>query len=165
MATTPKILTVEGETALLQPIDTYMSGIQSKIDELRSSGTTKVLSLQSSIDAIKSDRLLTKQEREQQIAALQKEMDAAKQVESSHKQQVATLIADGEAYLKAHYDKEYLTPVKESCAAERVVAKEKYQKRLAELEAEHKQLMAKTSDARRPRRRSTSTRTSSSMPR
>ena len=46
MATTPKILTVEGETALLQPIDTYMSGIQSKIDELRSSGTTKVLSLQ-----------------------------------------------------------------------------------------------------------------------
>lgn len=148
MATTPKILTVEGETALLQPIDTYMSGIQSKIDELRSSGTTKVLSLQSSIDAIKSDRLLTKQEREQQIAALQKEMDAAKQVESSHKQQVATLIADGEAYLKAHYDKEYLTPVKESCAAERVVAKEKYQKRLAELEAEHKQLMAKISDAK-----------------
>ncbi len=107
-----------------------------------------MLSLQSSIDAIKSDRLLTKQEREQQIAALQKEMDAAKQVESSRKQQVATLIADGEAYLKAHYDKEYLTPVKESCAAERVVAKEKYQKRLAELEAEHKQLMAKTSDAK-----------------
>ena len=42
------------------------------------------------------------------------------------------LIADAEAYLKEHFDKEYYVPVKESCAQEKVLAKEKYQKRVEE---------------------------------
>ena len=88
-----------------------MSGIQSKIDELRSSGTTKVLSLQSSIDAIKSDRLLTKQP-SSRSPRCRRRWTRPSRSRAPTSSRWAMLIADGEAYLKAHYDKEYLTPVK-----------------------------------------------------
>ena len=128
MATTAgKILTVEEETKLLQPIDEYVSGIQKKIDALRLDGTTKVVDLQSSIDATRGDKVLTKAEQDKLIAGYKAEMEKAKAVESKNKAEVDKLIADAEGYLKAHFVKDYLEPVKASCAAEREAAKVAYQ--------------------------------------
>ncbi|QWT17437.1 galactoside ABC transporter permease [Collinsella sp. zg1085] len=146
MSDTMKILTVEEETSLLAPIDAFVSDIQSKIDALREHGTTAVVMLQSSIDATKTDKILSAQERDQEIARLRTEMDAAKQVEAANKAEVDKLIAEAEAYLNAHFDSEYLSPVKASCVAEREAAKVAYQQRLSELEQEHKGLTAQMSD-------------------
>lgn len=142
-----KILTVEEETALLQPIDAHVSAIQAKIDALRADGTTKIVSLQSSIDAVKSDRVLSRAERDEQVAAYQAEMAKAKQVEAANKDEIAKLISEAEGYLKEHFDAEYLNPVKESCAAEREQAKADYQKRLAQIDAEHKKLVSSLTDS------------------
>ena len=142
-----KILTVEDETKLIQPIDEYVSAIQKKVDGLRADGTNRVVELQTSIDNTKNDRVLTKGEQANLISGYKAEMEKAKQVESSHKAEVDKLIADAESYLKAHYDQEYLAPVKASCVAEREAAKVAYQKQLADLEKEHQAGIAKLSDA------------------
>ena len=142
-----KILTVEDETKLIQPIDEYVSAIQRKVDGLRADGTNRVVELQTSIDNTKNDRVLTKGEQANLISGYKAEMEKAKQVEASHKAEVDKLIADAEGYLKAHYDQEYLAPVKASCVAEREAAKVAYQKQLAELEKEHQAGVAKLSDA------------------
>ena len=142
-----KILTVEDETKLIQPIDEYVSAIQRKVDGLRADGTNRVVELQSSIDNTKNDRVLTKGEQANLINGFKAEMEKAKQVEASHKAEVDKLIADAEGYLKAHYDQEYLAPVKASCVAEREAAKVAYQKQLADLEKEHQAGVAKLSDA------------------
>lgn len=147
MAANSNILTVEEETALLQPIDAHLSEIQAKIDRLREDGTTKAVALQSSIDATKNDRLLSKQERDAKISQLKGEIEKAKQVESANKDQVAKLIAEAEDYLKAHYEPEYLSRVRASCAAEREAARATYQRELKRLEAEHNAALAKLSDA------------------
>ena len=147
MATSNTILSVEEETKLLQPIDDYVSGIQAKIDALRADGTTKVVALQSSIDATKNDRLLSKGDKDRKLSGYKAEMDKAKAVEGKNKSQVDKLIGDAEAYLKAHYDNEYLNRVKASCAAEREKAKADYQKHLSQLEREHQAAAAKLSDA------------------
>lgn len=141
-----KILSVEGETKLIQPIDSYVSEIQKKVDALRANGTTRIVELQSSIDAAKSDRVLTKDERDSLINGYKAQMEKAKEVESQNKGKVSELIADAENYLKAHFETEYLAPVKASCAAEREAAKAAYQKRLAELEKEHQASIAGISD-------------------
>lgn len=114
-----KILSVDEETKLLQPIDSYVNEIQKKVDALRANGTTRVVELQSSIDAAKSDRVLTKAERDEAINGFKVEMEQAKKVEAQNKGQIDKLVADAENYLKAHYETEYLAPVKVSCAAER----------------------------------------------
>ena len=142
-----KILSVEEETKLIQPIDEYVSAIQKKVDGLRADGTNRVVELQTSIDNTKNDRVLTKGEQANLISGFKAEMEKAKQVEASHKAEVDKLIADAESYLKAHYDQEYLAPVKASCAAEREAAKVDYQKQLAALEKEHQAGIAKLSDA------------------
>ena len=103
-----KILSVEDETRLIQPIDEYVSNIQHKVDELRADGTTRVVELQTNIDVTKSDRVLTKAERDEAIAGYRSEMEKAKQVEASHKAEVDSLIADAEGYLKEHFDHDYL---------------------------------------------------------
>ena len=48
--------------------------------------------------------------------------------------------------MKEHFDKEYYVPVIESCAQEKVIAKEKYQKRVEELKKEHQQILSKLSE-------------------
>ena len=128
-----KILTPEDKMKLRQPIDEYVGKIQKQIDVLRKDGTAKVLEYQNIIDGIKRDRTLTKGERENRISQCQVELEKAKAVESKNKDEISKLIADAENYLKAHFDKEYYTPIKESCAAEKVQAKERYKERLAEL--------------------------------
>lgn len=142
-----KILTVEEETQLLTPIDTYVSGIQKKVDELRADGTTKVVALQSNIDAAKSDKVLTAEERDRLISGYSADLEKAKQIEAANKDKVASLIADAESYLKAHFDSEYLQPVKASCAAEREQAKVNYQRSLAKLEKEHNASIANITDS------------------
>ena len=141
-----KILSVEEETKLIQPIDSYVSEIQKKVDALRANGTTRIVELQSSIDAAKSDRVLTKDERDSLINGYKAQMEKAREVESQNKGKVSELIADAENYLKAHFETEYLAPVKASCAAEREAAKAAYQKRLVELEKEHQASIAGISD-------------------
>ena len=147
MAVNGKILSVEQEAELLKPIDEYVSGIQAKIDALRADGTNKVVSLQSDIDATKSDKVLSKGEADRLISGYKAEMEKAKAVESKNKAQVDKLVADAEAYLKAHYDADYLSRVKASSAEEKVAAKAAYQQNLAQLAKEHQATTAKITDA------------------
>lgn len=140
------VLTAEDEAKLLKPIDDRLADIQAKIDALRVDGTNKVVSLQSSIDATKTDKLLSKGEQESLISGYKAEMEKAKKVESSNKAQVDKLIAEGESYLKDNYESKFLSLVKASCVAEREVAKANYAKRLAELEREHQKSIAGVSD-------------------
>lgn len=141
-----KILTAEQEMNLRQPIEDYVGKIQAQIDSLRVEGTDKVISLQNNIDGLKRDRTLTKGEKEDRIARLQTELEQAKKVEAKNKDEVSKLISDAEGYLKAHFDKEYYQPVKESCEQEKELAKEKYNQRITELEKEHQQNLSKLSD-------------------
>ena len=141
-----KVLTAEQELQLRQPIEDYVGKIQAQIDSLRVEGTDKVISLQNSIDGLKRDRTLTKGEKEDRIAQLRAGLEKAKEVEVRNKDEIAKLIADAEGYLKAHFDKEYYQPVKESCEQEKELVKEKYRQKIAELEKEHQQNLSKLSD-------------------
>lgn len=141
-----KILTAEQEQILRQPIEDYVGKIQAKIDALRVDGTDKVIALQSKIDAIKRDRTITKDEKESRIAAMRGDMDKAKAVEAKHKDEVSKLISDAEAYLKEHFVKDYYLAVKESCAQEKILVQEKYNKKIAELKSVHEKNLAKLSD-------------------
>ena len=141
-----KILTAEQELKLRQPIDDYVGKIQEQIDSLRVDGTDKIVSLQNRMDGIKRDRNYTKAEKDQVIAELRGQMEKAKAVEAQNKDQVSKLIADAEAYLKEHFDKDYYQMVAASCEQEKVAAKDKYQKKIAELEKEHQANLSKLSD-------------------
>lgn len=140
-----KILTADQERKLRQPIEDYVGKIQAEIDGLRVDGTDKVLSLQNQIDGMKRDRTLAREEKETKIAKAKTELEKAQAVETKNKDAVSKLIKDAEAYLKEHYDREYYQPVKESCVQEKAIAKENYQKRIAELEKEHKTTLSKMS--------------------
>ncbi len=141
-----KILTAAEEIALRQPIDDYVGGIQKKIDALRADGTAKVITYENAIDGIKRDRTLSKSEKTSKIAEIQKNLDKATAVENKNKAEVEKLIADAESYLKEHFDTEYFTPVKESCAAEKEQAKVRYNEKVAELQKQHKENLSKLSD-------------------
>lgn len=141
-----KVLTAEQEMKLRQPIEEHVGEIQAKINSLREDGTDQVVFLQNKIDGIRRDKSRTKSERESAIAKLQKELETAKAVEAKNKDEISKLIARAEAYLKEHFDKDYYESVKASCEAEKAEAKAAYQKRLAELEKEHKETVAKLSD-------------------
>lgn len=141
-----KILTADQEAKLRQPIDDYVGKIQKEIDGLRADGTEKVVALQNKMDGLKRDRSISKSEKESEIAKCKTELEKAKAVEAKNKDQISKLIADAEGYLNAHFDKEYYQPVLASCQVEKVAAKERYQKRLKELEAEHKDILSKLTD-------------------
>ena len=141
-----KILTAAEEIALRQPIDDYVGGIQKKIDALRADGTAKVITYENAIDGIKRDRTLSKSEKNSKIAEIQKNLDKATAVENKNKAEVEKLIADAESYLKEHFDTEYFTPVKESCAAEKEQAKIRYNEKVVELQKQHKENLSKLSD-------------------
>ena len=141
------ILTVEEEKKLRQPIDEYVGNIQKKIDALRADGIDKVISLQNTLDGVKRDRSLTQGEKENRIATLRTEIEMAKGVEAKNKEEISGLIADAESYLKAHFEKDYYNPVKESCAQEKVAAKERYNQKLAELKQDHEENLKGLSDS------------------
>ena len=140
-----KILTAEQETKLRQPIDDYIGKIQEQIDGLRKDGTDQVVALQNTIDGVKRDRSLSKGEKENRLGELHSQLEKAKAVEAKNKDEVSKLISQGVSYLNDHFDKEYFQPVKESCAQEKIKAKEKYNRKIAELAKEHQEIVSKLS--------------------
>ena len=140
------ILTAEQELQLRKPIDDYVGKIQSQINELRVDGTDKVVSIQSDLDNLKRDRIYTAQEKAARQSKLNDGLKKAKAVEAKNKPQVDKLIADAENYLKAHYESEYYQRVVESCKQEKVVAQQKYQAAVEQLNKEHQATLAKLSD-------------------
>lgn len=140
------ILTVGQEMKLRQPIEDYVGKIQKKIDSLRIDGTDKVVAFQNKIDGVKRDRTLTSEEKQAEIGKLRAELDKAKAVEAKNKDEVSKLIADAEAYLKEHFDKDYYQAVAASCVLEKAAAKEKYNKKVEELKKQHQDIVSKLSD-------------------
>mgnify|MGYP000772150998 CR=1 FL=1 len=59
--------------------------------------------IQNELDNLKRDRIYTAQEKTERETKLKAELAAAKAVEEKNKGQINKLIADAEAYLKAHY--------------------------------------------------------------
>ncbi len=143
---TTKILSAEQEAQLRQPIDEYVGKIQAQVDALRTDGTEKVVSVQNELDNLKRDRIYTAQEKADREAKLKAEMEKAKAVEAKNKDQIAKLVADAEAYLKAHYDSEYYQAVVASCKLEKAAAQQKYQAAVSELEKEHQATISKLTD-------------------
>ena len=141
-----KILTVEEENKLRKPIDDYVGKIQEKIDALRADGTDKVISLQGLIESIKRDKTLSTEERNKEISELQAELKKAESVENANKDQIAKYISEAEAYIDAHFDKEYYNPIVASCKEAKKNAKVEYQSKLGKLATEHKENLSKLSD-------------------
>ena len=141
-----KLLTVEEENKLRKPIEDYVGKIQEKIDALRADGTDKVISLQSLIESIKRDKTLSADERNKEIAGLQTELKKAESVENANKDKIAKYISEAEAYIDAHFDKEYYNPIVASCKEAKKNAKVEYQSKLGKLAAEHKENLSKLSD-------------------
>ena len=141
-----RILSAEQEMKLRKPIEDYVGDIQAKIDGLRAEGTEKVLSLQNSIDTVKRDKILSKQEKERKISEYRAELEKAKSVESENKNEVSKLISEAENFLNAHFEKDYYQKVKISCEAEKAAAKESYGQRVLELKREHEASLSKLSD-------------------
>ena len=67
-------------------------------------------------------------------------------MEAKNKDQISKLIADAEAYLKAHYNSEYYQYVVASCKEEKAAALAKYQAAVAQLEKDHQATVAKLTD-------------------
>lgn len=147
MSNNSKILTSEQELALRQPIDETVGKIQEEIDNLRLNGTHKVIEISEMIDAVKRDKIYSKQEKEKRLTELKNELAKAKKVEASNKQAVNDNIKKAVSYINAHFDKDYLNVVKQSCKEAKVVAKANYDKKVADLKAEHSAVLAKLSDA------------------
>ena len=140
------ILSAERELELRKPIDDYVGKIQAQIDQLRAGGTDKVVNLTNDLDNLKRDRIYTAEEKAEREKLITAELEKAKAVEAKNKDQVSKLIADAEAYLKAHYDSEYYQHVVASCKLEKVAAQQKYQEAVAKLEKEHQAAVAKLTD-------------------
>ena len=140
------ILTAEQEAKLRQPIEDYVGDIQAKIDSLRAEGTEKVLSLQNSIDTVKRDGVLSKQEKESKIAKYRADLETAKSVEAKNKDEVSKLISEAENFINAHFEKDYFEKVKVSCEAEKAQAKQRYGQKVLTLKKEHEAALAKLSD-------------------
>ena len=118
MAKENNILTADQEKQLRQPIEDYVGKIQAKLDSLREDGTNRVVELQNDIDSVKRDHIFTQQEKDKEITRLKAELEQAKAVEDKNKGEVSKLIADGENYLKANFDKYYqavIASCKETC--------------------------------------------------
>ena len=140
------ILTDKQEMQLRKPIDDYIGKIQSKIDNLRSEGTDRIIFLQNNISTTKKDRTLSKGEKDKKIAEDMAALEKAKAVESKNKDEVSKLISDAEAYLKMHFDKDYYQPIRENCVSAKEEAKDKYQAKVAKLKQEHQENISKLSD-------------------
>ncbi len=148
MADRSVILTVDDEKALRLPIDTYVGEIQKKIDQLRIDGTDKVLALQNQIDSYKRDRLISKEEKRENIERCRKELQAAKDVENKNQPEIKTLINQATSYLNKNYNKKYYDKVKASTKQEKILAKQEYQEKLNSLKKEHENTVSSLTDAK-----------------
>lgn len=146
MAENMRILTLEAEKKLRQPISDFIGKIQAQIDELRKDGTDKVLFYQTQIDAIKRDKSISAEEKSKELQLNQKELVKAKEVEASNKAEIEKLIVEGEAYLAKHYTKDYFKHVQLSVKAEKDAEIKRYAEVKASLASEHQKNLASTKD-------------------
>ena len=144
--TVTNILSHDEELALRKPIEDYVGKIQAEIDELREEGTNKVLEYSEEIDVLKRDKIYTKSEKEARISELNGKLQKAKEIEAKNKQPINDKIAVAEKYLKDHYQTDYYNKVVESNKYEVQKAKADYDKKLKELEKEHKDILSGLSD-------------------
>ncbi len=144
--TVTNILSHDEELALRKPIEDYVGKIQAEIDELREEGTNKVLEYSEEIEVLKRDKIYTKSEKEARISELNGKLQKAKEIEAKNKQPINDKIAVAEKYLKDHYQTDYYNKVVESNKYEVQKAKADYEKKLKELEKEHKDILSGLSD-------------------
>lgn len=144
--TVTNILSHDEELALRKPIEDYVGKIQAEIDELREEGTNKVLEYSEEIEVLKRDKIYTKSEKEARISELNGKLQKAKEIEAKNKQPINDKIAVAEKYLKDHYQTDYYNKVVERNKYEVQKAKADYDKKLKELEKEHKDILAGLSD-------------------
>lgn len=144
--TVTNILSRDEELALRKPIEDYVGKIQAEIDELREEGTNKVLEYSEEIEVLKRDKIYTKSEKEARISELNGKLQKAKEIEAKNKQPINDKIAVAEKYLKDHYKTDYYNKVVESNRYEVQKAKADYDKKLKELEKEHKDILSGLSD-------------------
>lgn len=144
--TVTNILSHDEELALRKPIEDYVGKIQAEIDELREEGTNKVLEYSEEIEALKRDKIYTKGEKEARLSELNSKLQKAKEIEAKNKQPINEKIAVAEKYLKDHYQTDYYNKVVESNKYEVQKAKADYDKKLKELEKEHKDILSGLSD-------------------
>ena len=144
--TVTNILSHDEELALRKPIEDYVGKIQAEIDELREEGTNKVLEYSEEIEVLKRDKIYTKSEKEARISELNGKLQKAKEIEAKNKQPINDKIAMAEKYLKDHYQTDYYNKVVESNKYEVQKAKADYDKKLKELEKEHKDILSGLSD-------------------
>lgn len=144
--TVTNILSRDEELALRKPIEDYVGKIQAEIDELREEGTNKVLEYSEEIEVLKRDKIYTKSEKEARISELNGKLQKAKEIEAKNKQPINEKIAVAEKYLKDHYQTDYYNKVVESNKYEVQKAKAEYDKKLKELEKEHKDILSGLSD-------------------
>ena len=144
--TVTNILSHDEELALRKPIEDYVGKIQAEIDELREEGTNKVLEYSEEIEVLKRDKIYTKSEKEARISELNTKLQKAKEIEVQNKQPINEKIAVAEKYLKDHYQTDYYNKVVESNKYEVQKAKADYDKKLKELEKEHKDILSGLSD-------------------
>lgn len=144
--TVTNILSHDEELALRKPIEDYVGKIQAEIDELREEGTNKVLEYSEEIEVLKRDKIYTKNEKEARISELNGKLQKAKEIEAKNKQPINDKIAVAEKYLKDHYQTDYYNKVVESNKYEVQKAKADYDKKLKELEKEHKDILSGLSD-------------------
>lgn len=137
------IVTEEQAEKLLEPIDSHIGEIQTKIDALRVDGEEKIVNLKNRIQLAKENKALNKQERANIISEAEAQIKEAKIVEAQNKAEIDQLIAEGEKYLKEHYASDYQDKIEASCVAEKQLANEKYNQRLATIDAEHKENLSK----------------------
>lgn len=144
--TVTNILSHDEELALRKPIEDYVGKIQAEIDELREEGTNKVLEYSEEIEVLKRDKIYTKSEKEARISELNGKLQKAKEIEAKNKQPINDKIAVAEKYLKDHYQTDYYNKVVESNKYEVQKTKADYDKKLKELEKEHKDILSGLSD-------------------
>lgn len=144
--TVTNILSHDEELALRKPIEDYVGKIQAEIDELREEGTNKVLEYSEEIEVLKRDKIYTKSEKKARISELNGKLQKAKEIEAKNKQPINDKIAVAEKYLKDHYQTDYYNKVVESNKYEVQKAKADYDKKLKELEKEHKDILSGLSD-------------------
>ena len=144
--TVTNILSHDEELALRKPIEDYVGKIQAEIDELREEGTNKVLEYSEEIEVLKRDKIYAKSEKEARISELNGKLQKAKEIEAKNKQPINDKIAVAEKYLKDHYQTDYYNKVVESNKYEVQKAKADYDKKLKELEKEHKDILSGLSD-------------------
>ena len=144
--TVTNILSHDEELALRKPIEDYVGKSQAEIDELREEGTNKVLEYSEEIEVLKRDKIYTKSEKEARISELNGKLQKAKEIEAKNKQPINDKIAVAEKYLKDHYQTDYYNKVVESNKYEVQKAKADYDKKLKELEKEHKDILSGLSD-------------------